>query len=55
MLLIRFTLERLSKEIYLIKSDIDGIPKRKCEGLDNAKKEAQELFNAYALSLFDLH
>lgn len=52
---VRFTLERLSGEKYLVKSDLDGIAKTICTGLENAKQQAQELFNAYALSLFELN
>lgn len=50
--LVRFTLERQSGEKYLIVSNLDGIRKTSCIGLENAKQQAQELFDGYALSLF---
>ncbi len=50
---IRFVLERLSGEQYIIRCDINGIKNHSCEGLEKAKQQAQELFNGYALSLFD--
>lgn len=50
---IRFALERLSDETYLIKCDLNGVKNCSCEGLKRAKQQAQELFNSYAISLFD--
>ncbi|MBL4575811.1 MAG: hypothetical protein JKY51_06905 [Opitutaceae bacterium] len=50
---IRFALERQSGERYLIKCDLNGIKNHSCEGLEKAKQQAQELFNGYAVSLFD--
>ena len=51
---VRFILENLSGEKYLLKSDLDGIRNCTCMGLENAKQKAQELFNGYVLSLLEL-
>ncbi len=50
---VRFVLERQSGEQYLIRCDLNGVKNHSCEGLEKAKQKAQELFNGYALSLFD--
>lgn len=52
---IRFALELLSGDRYLIKSDINGIGKKICEGQKATKQEAQQLFNLYAMSLFEMN
>lgn len=52
---VRFTLERQAGEKYLIVSGLDGVRKTTCIGLENAKQQAQKLFEGYALSLFMLN
>lgn len=52
---VRFVLEKLSGERYLIKSDLDGIENCSCTGLESAKLCAQELFNGYVHSLLEVN
>lgn len=52
---VRFVLEKLSGERYLIKSNLDGVQKCTCTGLEAARQQAQELFNGYALSLCQMN
>ena len=52
---VRFVLEKLSGDRYLIKSNLDGVQKCTCMGLEAARQQAQELFNGYALSLFQIN
>ena len=52
---VRFILEKLSGERYLIKSDLNGIENCSCTGLELAKLQAQELFDGYVHSLLELN
>ena len=52
---IRFVLEKWSGEKYMIRCDLHGIKNSSCTGLEQAKEQAQELFNGYAHSLFELN
>lgn len=52
---IRFALEQLSGDRYIIRSEVDGIPKSNSIGLKKAKAKAQSLLEQYVMSfLIDL-
>ncbi len=47
---IRFVLEQLSGDRYVIRSEVNGIPKSKSVGLIKAKAKAQSLLEKYVMS-----
>lgn len=47
---IRFVLEQLSGDRYIIRSEVDGIPKSNSVGLSKAKAKAQSLLEKYVMS-----
>lgn len=50
---VRFVLEELEEDKFLIKPNLDGIRKLIVRGLAYAKMMAQEQLNGYAKSLFE--
>jgi hypothetical protein len=50
---IRFVLKKVANNKHLIRCNLDGIKNQECEGLQNAKEQAQKLFNSYAESLLN--
>jgi len=50
-----FALEKLGDNNYVIIANVEGIPKKPCRDLEQAKIEAQKLFNAYVLCLLEVY